>query len=148
MAGVIRSDPFRGASNLAAVAMCEPLKPRNATPVRNGFAGFSGLPSRSTLGEGLCRRRWLELIDGEHDVGNSPYTKALAQTIRRAGTDIFQTFNEVRFAQASTALSGAQLGDDAENVGDDESCELVRQRSPLRASAARAEAAEHATEGT
>ena len=45
--------------------MCEPLKPRNATPARNGFAGFSGVPSRSTLGEGLCRRRWLELIDGE-----------------------------------------------------------------------------------
>ena len=45
--------------------MCEPLKPRNATPARNGFAGVSGVPSRSTLGEGLCRRRCLELIDGE-----------------------------------------------------------------------------------
>ena len=45
--------------------MCEPLKPRNATPARNGFAGVSGVPSRSTLGEGLCRRRGLELIDGE-----------------------------------------------------------------------------------
>ena len=45
--------------------MCEPLKPRNAIPARNGFAGFSGVPSRSTLGEGLCRRRYLELIDGE-----------------------------------------------------------------------------------
>ena len=27
--------------------------------------------------------------------GNSPYTKALAQTIKRGGLDIFQTFNEV-----------------------------------------------------
>jgi uncharacterized caspase-like protein len=32
------------------------------------------------------------------DGGNSPYTKALAQTIRRAGLDIFQTFNEVGLA--------------------------------------------------
>jgi uncharacterized caspase-like protein len=30
--------------------------------------------------------------------GNSPYTKALAQTIRKAGLDIFQTFNEVGLA--------------------------------------------------
>jgi Caspase domain len=30
--------------------------------------------------------------------GNSPYTKALAQTIRRSGLDIFQTFNEVGLA--------------------------------------------------
>jgi TPR repeat protein len=30
--------------------------------------------------------------------GNSPYTKALAATIRRAGLDIFQTFNEVGLA--------------------------------------------------
>src|SRR5215831_7092649 len=34
-------------------------------PARNGFAGDLGGPSRSTLGEGLCRRRCLELIDGE-----------------------------------------------------------------------------------
>ena len=27
--------------------------------------------------------------------GNSPYTKALAETVRRPGLDIFQTFNEV-----------------------------------------------------
>ena len=32
------------------------------------------------------------------DGGNSPYTKALAQTIRRAGLDVFQTFNEVGLA--------------------------------------------------
>src|ERR1700722_16602442 len=30
--------------------------------------------------------------------GNSPYTKALAVTIRRSGLDIFQTFNEVGLA--------------------------------------------------
>lgn len=30
--------------------------------------------------------------------GNSPYTKALAQTIRRPGLDIFRTFNEVGLA--------------------------------------------------
>jgi uncharacterized caspase-like protein len=30
--------------------------------------------------------------------GNSPYTKALAATIRRAGLDIFRTFNEVGLA--------------------------------------------------
>jgi carboxyl-terminal processing protease len=34
-------------------------------------------------------------LDGE---GNSPYTKALAATIRRPGLDIFQTFNEVGLA--------------------------------------------------
>jgi carboxyl-terminal processing protease len=34
-------------------------------------------------------------IDGE---GNSPYTKALAATIRKSGLDIFQTFNEVGLA--------------------------------------------------
>jgi carboxyl-terminal processing protease len=33
--------------------------------------------------------------DGE---GNSPYTRALSATIRRAGLDIFQTFNEVGLA--------------------------------------------------
>ena len=32
-------------------------------------------------------------LDG--DEGHSPYTKALAQTIRKAGLDIFQTFNQV-----------------------------------------------------
>ncbi len=34
-------------------------------------------------------------LDGE---GNSPYTKALAATIRKPGLDIFQTFNEVGLA--------------------------------------------------
>jgi carboxyl-terminal processing protease len=34
-------------------------------------------------------------LDGE---GNSPYTKALAVTIRKSGLDIFQTFNEVGLA--------------------------------------------------
>src|ERR1700726_827186 len=35
-------------------------------------------------------------LDGA--AGNSPYTKALAQTLRRPGLDIFQTFNEVGLA--------------------------------------------------
>jgi hypothetical protein len=35
-------------------------------------------------------------LDG--DGGNSPYTKALAQTVQRAGLDIFKTFNEVGLA--------------------------------------------------
>ena len=30
--------------------------------------------------------------------GNSPYTKALAQTLRRTGLEIFETFNEVGLA--------------------------------------------------
>jgi carboxyl-terminal processing protease len=34
-------------------------------------------------------------LDGD---GNSPYTKALAATIRKSGLDIFQTFNEVGLA--------------------------------------------------
>jgi carboxyl-terminal processing protease len=34
-------------------------------------------------------------LDGE---GNSPYTKALAATVRKPGLDIFQTFNEVGLA--------------------------------------------------
>jgi uncharacterized caspase-like protein len=41
------------------------------------------------------------------DDGNSPYTKALAQTIRRAGLDVFQTFNEVGLA-VKRATGGAQ----------------------------------------
>ena len=41
------------------------------------------------------------------DDGNSPYTKALAQTIRRAGLDIFQTFNEVGLA-VKRSTGGAQ----------------------------------------
>jgi Caspase domain len=32
-------------------------------------------------------------LDG--DEGHSPYTKALAQTVRKAGLDIFQTFNQI-----------------------------------------------------
>jgi formylglycine-generating enzyme required for sulfatase activity len=32
------------------------------------------------------------------DEGHSPYTKALSQTIRKAGLDIFQTFNEIGLA--------------------------------------------------
>jgi hypothetical protein len=34
-------------------------------PRAKRICGSSGVPSRSTLGEGLCRRRCLELIDGE-----------------------------------------------------------------------------------
>ena len=34
--------------------------------------------------------------------GNSPYTKALAQTVRKPGVDIFRTFNDVGLAVAST----------------------------------------------
>jgi hypothetical protein len=39
--------------------------------------------------------------------GNSPYTKALAATIRRAGLDVFQTFNDVGLA-VQQATRGAQ----------------------------------------
>jgi uncharacterized caspase-like protein len=39
--------------------------------------------------------------------GNSPYTKALAQVMRRPGLDIFRTFNEVGLAVAS-ATGGSQ----------------------------------------
>jgi uncharacterized caspase-like protein len=39
--------------------------------------------------------------------GNSPYTKALAQTIQHAGLDIFQTFNEVGLA-VKRATGGEQ----------------------------------------
>lgn len=42
--------------------------------------------------------------DGE---GNSPYTRALAATIRRSGLDIFQTFNEVGLA-VKRATGGSQ----------------------------------------
>jgi TPR repeat protein len=42
--------------------------------------------------------------DGE---GNSPYTKALAATVRRAGLDIFQTFNQVGLA-VKRATGGSQ----------------------------------------
>ena len=44
-------------------------------------------------------------LDG--DDGNSPYTKALAQIMRRPGLDIFQTFNEVGLA-VMQATSGSQ----------------------------------------
>ena len=39
--------------------------------------------------------------------GNSPFTKALAQTIRKPGLDIFRTFNEVGL-QVARATGGAQ----------------------------------------
>jgi hypothetical protein len=39
--------------------------------------------------------------------GNSPYTKALAATVRQAGLDIFQTFNQVGLA-VKRATAGAQ----------------------------------------
>jgi hypothetical protein len=39
---------------------------------------------------------------------NSPYTKALAQTIRKAGLDIFQTFNEVGLAVMQATGSAQQ----------------------------------------
>src|SRR6186713_174669 len=39
--------------------------------------------------------------------GNSPYTKALAATVRPAGLDVFQTFNQVGLA-VKRATSGAQ----------------------------------------
>jgi formylglycine-generating enzyme required for sulfatase activity len=39
--------------------------------------------------------------------GNSPFTKALAQAIRKPGLDIFRTFNEIGLAVAS-ATGGAQ----------------------------------------
>jgi hypothetical protein len=61
--GVIGSDPFRGASNLAGRSNGEPVKPRNLPPARNGFAGVLGVPSRSTLGEGQGRHPCLELRD-------------------------------------------------------------------------------------
>jgi uncharacterized caspase-like protein len=35
-------------------------------------------------------------LDGSE--GNSPYTKALAETIRKPGLDVFQTFNQVGLA--------------------------------------------------
>src|SRR5262249_22504929 len=41
------------------------------------------------------------------DDGNSPFTKALAQVIRKPGLDIFRTFNEVGLA-VSSATGGAQ----------------------------------------
>lgn len=44
-------------------------------------------------------------LDGS--AGNSPYTAALAQTLRRPGLDIFQTFNEVGLAVKKTT-AGAQ----------------------------------------
>src|SRR3954468_9386464 len=39
--------------------------------------------------------------------GNSPYTKALASTIKQSGLDVFQTFNQVGLA-VKRATSGAQ----------------------------------------
>jgi hypothetical protein len=44
-------------------------------------------------------------LDGSD--GNSPYTKALAATMRRPGLDVFQTFNEVGLAVKS-ATGGRQ----------------------------------------
>ena len=43
-------------------------------------------------------------LDGD---GNSPYTKALASTVRRAGLDIFQTFNQVGLS-VKRATGGSQ----------------------------------------
>ena len=73
---------------------------------RNNPLGGRGL--RST-GGGLAQMRAPEgtlisfatqpgNVAQDGDGGNSPYTKALAHTIRRAGLDVFQTFNEVGLA--------------------------------------------------
>ena len=77
---------------------------------------FSGTGMRSSSG-GLAQMRAPEgtlisfatqpgntALDGE---GNSPYTKALAATIRKKGLDIFQTFNEVGLA-VKRSTGGAQ----------------------------------------
>ena len=65
MVGVIRSDPFRGASNLAGRSNMRTTEATKCFPRVKRIAGFSGVPSRSTRGEGLCRCRCLELIDVE-----------------------------------------------------------------------------------
>ena len=65
MAGVIRSDPCRGASNLAGRSNVRTTEATKCFPRVKRIAGFSGVPSRSTRGEGLCRCRCLELIDIE-----------------------------------------------------------------------------------
>jgi hypothetical protein len=77
---------------------------------------FGGRGLRSTDG-GLAQMRAPEgtlisfatqpgnvALDGD---GNSPYTKALAATVRRSGLDIFQTFNEVGLA-VKRSTGGAQ----------------------------------------
>src|SRR5215470_797946 len=65
MVGVIRSDPFRGASNLAGRSNMRTTEATKCFPRVKRIVGFSGVPSRSTRGEGLCRCRCLELIDVE-----------------------------------------------------------------------------------
>lgn len=45
-------------------------------------------------------------LDGSD--GNSPYTKALAQTLRKPGLDIFRTFNEVGLAVAAATRGNQQ----------------------------------------
>src|SRR5262252_10571484 len=65
MAGVIRSDPFRGASNLAGRSNVRTTEATKCYPRVKRIAGMLGVPSRSPIGEGLCRRRCLELIDVE-----------------------------------------------------------------------------------
>ena len=58
-----QSDPYRGASNLAGRSGSEPVKPRNAKPAWNGFAGVLGVPSRWSNGEGHVGIEVLEHID-------------------------------------------------------------------------------------
>jgi uncharacterized protein YecT (DUF1311 family) len=82
---------------------------------RNNPFGGRGLRSTST---GLAQMRAPEgtlisfatqpgnvALDGAD--GNSPYTKALTQAMRKPGLDVFRTFNEVGLAVAS-ATGGAQ----------------------------------------
>ena len=65
MAGEIWSDPFRGASNLAGRSNVRTTEATKYYPRVKRIAGMLGVPSRSPIGEGLCRRRCLELIDVE-----------------------------------------------------------------------------------
>jgi uncharacterized caspase-like protein len=47
-------------------------------------------------------------LDGSE--GNSPYTKALAETIRKPGLDVFQTFNQVGLAVRNQQVDHNSLG--------------------------------------
>src|SRR5258707_3107492 len=62
-------------------------------------------PPRSTLFPYTTLFRSSVAQDGAD--GNSPYTKALASTVRQARLHIFQTFNQVGLA-VKRAASGAQ----------------------------------------
>lgn len=79
--------------------------PFSGRGLRSSNAGLSQMQAPEGTMISFATQPGNVALDGAD--GNSPYTTALAQAIRKPGLDIFRTFNEVGLA-VSTATAGAQ----------------------------------------